>query len=182
MEIGNKQIGSIPDFVENNPDRRGLMGDVVNESSASSSSSALSTSSTSSSDEETDSEQNTTTKHVTSQDVYNDDQGEDDGNSDDGTSTKVDGSVALDSINADVDDAVPADSETLQIQESTRYRRLPSRRNTTPSRSAQLIYHGIFTSFQQHGALLDKDKSLAKNILLQLQRLKIIPKNNNHIM
>jgi hypothetical protein len=27
---------------------------------------------------------------------------------------------------------------------------------------------------------LDKDKSLVKNILLQLQRLKIIPKNNNH--
>jgi hypothetical protein len=45
-----------------------------------------------------------------------------------------------------------------------------------------LIYHGIFTSFQQHGTLLDKDKSLAKNILLQLQRLKTIPKNNNHIL
>jgi hypothetical protein len=45
---------------------------------------------------------------------------------------------------------------------------------------AQLIYHGIFTSFQCHGVLLDKDKSLAKNILLQLQRPKIIPKNNNH--
>ncbi len=29
---------------------------------------------------------------------------------------------------------------------------------------------------------MDKDKSLAKNILLQLQRLKIIPKNDNHIM
>jgi hypothetical protein len=55
LEIGNKQIGSLPDLVENNPDRRGLMGDVVNESSDSSSSSALSTSSTSSSDEETDS-------------------------------------------------------------------------------------------------------------------------------
>ncbi len=79
MEIGNKQIGSILDLVENNPDRRGLMGDDVNESSNSSSSSALSTSSTSSSDEETDSEQNTTTKHVTSQDIYDDDQGEDDG-------------------------------------------------------------------------------------------------------
>ncbi len=57
LEIGNKQIGSLPDLVENNPDRRGLMGDDVNESSDSSSSSALSTSSTSSSDEETDSEQ-----------------------------------------------------------------------------------------------------------------------------
>jgi hypothetical protein len=45
-----------------------------------------------------------------------------------------------------------------------------------------LICHGIFTSFQRHGTLLDKDKSLVKNILLQLQRLKIIPKNNNHIM
>jgi hypothetical protein len=126
LEIGNEQIGSIPDLVENNPDRRGLMGDDVNESSDSSSSSALSTSSTSSSDEETDSEQNTTTKQVTSQDVYNDDQGEEDGNSDDETSTKVDGSVALDSNNADVDDAAPSDSETLQIQESSRYRRLPS--------------------------------------------------------
>jgi hypothetical protein len=83
LEIGNKQIGSIPDLVENNPDRRGLMGDDVNESSDSSSSSALSTSSTSSSYEETDSEQNTTTKHVISQDVYNDNQGEDDGDSDD---------------------------------------------------------------------------------------------------
>jgi hypothetical protein len=88
----------------------------------------------------------------------------------------------LDSIHADVNDAVPSESETLQIQESSRYRRLPSRRNTAPSRLAQLIYHGIFTSFQQHGALLDKDKSLAKNILLELQHLKIIPKNNNHIM
>jgi hypothetical protein len=29
---------------------------------------------------------------------------------------------------------------------------------------------------------LDKEKSLAKNILLHLQRLKIIPKNNNHIL
>ncbi len=182
MEIGNEQIGSIPDLVENNPDRRGLMGADVNESSDSSSSSALSISSTSSSDEETDSEQNTTTKNVTSQDVYNDDQGEEDGNSDDGTSTRVDGSVVLDSINADVDDAAPSDSETLQIQESSRYRRLPSQRNIAHSRSAQLIYHGIFTSFQQHGPLLDKDKSLAKNILLQLQRLKIIPKNNNHIL
>ena len=102
------------------------MGDDVNESSDSSSSSALSTSSTSSSDEETDSEQNTTTKHVTSQDVYINNQGEDDGNSDDGTLTKVDGSVALDSINADVNDAAPSDSETLQIQESFRYRWLPS--------------------------------------------------------
>ena len=148
LEIGNKKIGSLPDLVENNPDRRGLMGDDVNESSDSSSSSALSTSSTSSSDEETDSEQNTTTKHVISQDVFNDDQGEDNGNSDDGTSTKVDGSVALDSINADVDDAAPSDSETLQIQESSRYRRLPSRRNATPSRLAQLFYHGILTSFQ----------------------------------
>jgi hypothetical protein len=182
LEIGNKQIGSIPDLVENNPDRRGLMGDDVNESSDSSSSSALSTSSTSSSDEETDSEQNTTTKHVTSQDVYNDNQGEDDGNSDDRTSTKVDGSVALDSINVDVDDAVPSDSKTLQIQESSRYRRLPSQTNTALSRSAQLIYHEIFTSFQWHGALLDKDKSLAKNILLELQRLKIIAKNNNPFM
>ncbi len=139
LEIGNEQIGSIPDLVEKNPDRRGLMGDDVNESSDSSSSSALPTSSTSSSDDETDSEQNTTTKHATSQDVYNDDQGEDDGNSDDGTSTKVDGSVALDSINADVDDAVPSDSETLQIQESSRYPRLPSQSNTMPSRLAQLI-------------------------------------------
>jgi hypothetical protein len=51
-----------------------------------------------------------------------------------------------------------------------------------PSRSAQLIYHRIFTSFQHHGILLDKDKSLAKNILLQLQRLKIIPKNDKHIL
>ncbi len=148
MEIGNEQIGSIPDLVENNPDRSGLMGDDVNKSSDSSLSSALSTSSTSSSDEETDSEQNTTTKHVTSQDVYNDNQGEDDGNSDDGTSTKVDGSVALDSINADVNDAAPSDSETFQIQESSRYRRLPSQRNTAPSQLAQLIYHGIFTTFQ----------------------------------
>jgi hypothetical protein len=150
LEIGDKQIGSIPDLVENNPDRRGLMGGDVNESSDSSSSSALPTSSTSFSDEETDSEQNTTTKHVTSQDVYNDNQGEDNGNSDDGTSTEVDGSVALDSINADVDDAAPSDAETLQIQESSRYCRLPSQRITMPSRSAQLIYHGIFTSFQQH--------------------------------
>ncbi len=126
MEIGNKQIGFIPDLVENNPDKRGLMGDDVNESSDSSSSSALSTTSTSSSDEETDSEQNTNTKHVTSQDVYNDDQGEESGNSDDGTSTKVDDSVALDSINADVNDTAPSDSETLQIQESSRYCRLPS--------------------------------------------------------
>jgi hypothetical protein len=94
LEIGNEQHGSIPDLVENNPDRRGLMGDDVNESSDSSSSSASSTSSISSSDDKTDSEQKTTTKHVTSQDVYNDNQGEDDGNSDDGTSTKVDGSVA----------------------------------------------------------------------------------------
>ncbi len=120
LEIGNKQIGSTPDLVENNSDRRGLLGDDVNESSDSSSSSALSTSSTSSSDEKTDSEQNTTTKHVTSQDVYNDNQGEDDCNSDDGTSTKVDGSVSLDSINADVNYAAPSDSETLQIQESSR--------------------------------------------------------------
>ncbi len=182
LEIGNKQIGSVPDLVENIPDRWGLMGVNVNESSDSSSSSALSASSTSSSDEETDSEQNTTRKHVTSQDVYNEDQGEEDGISDDGTSTKVDGSVALDSINADVGDAAPSDSETLQIQESSRYCRLPSWRNTVPSWLAQLIYHELFTSFQGHGALLDKDKSLAKNILLQLQRLKIIPKNNNHIM
>ena len=29
---------------------------------------------------------------------------------------------------------------------------------------------------------MDKDKSLVKNILLQLQRPKIIPKNNNHIL
>jgi hypothetical protein len=126
LEIGNEQIGSIPDLVENNPDRRGLMGDDVNESSDSSSSSALSNSSTSSSDEETDSEQNTTTKQVTSQDVYNADQGEDDGSSDDGTSTKADSSLALDSINADIDEAAPSDSETFQIQESSRYRRLPS--------------------------------------------------------
>jgi hypothetical protein len=95
LEIGNKQNGSIPDLVENNPDRRGLMGDDLNESSDSSSSSALSTSSPSSSNEETDSEQKTTAKYVTSQDVYNDNQGEDDGNSDDETSTKVDGSVAF---------------------------------------------------------------------------------------
>ncbi len=126
MKIGNEQIGSIPDLVENNLDRRGLMGDDVNESSDSSSSSASSTSSTSSSDEETDSEQNTTAKQVISQDDYNANQGEDDGNSDDRTSTKVDGSVALDSINADVDEAAPSDSETYQIQESSRYRRLPS--------------------------------------------------------
>ncbi len=140
------------------------MGDDVNESSDSSSSSSLSTSSTSSSKEETDSEQNTTTKHVTSQDAYNEDQGEDDSNSDDGTSNKVDGSVALYSNNTDVDDAAASESETLQIQESSRNLRLPSQRNATPSRSAQLIYHGIFTSFQRHGILLDKDKSLANNI------------------
>jgi hypothetical protein len=126
LEKGNKQIRSIPYLVENNPDRRGLMGYDVNKFSDSSSSSALSTSSTSSSDEETDSEQNTTTKHVTSQDVYHDDEGEDNGNSDDGTSTKVDGSVALNSNNADVDDAAASESETLQIQESSKYRRLPS--------------------------------------------------------
>ncbi len=51
LEIGNEQIGPIPDLVKNNPDRRGLLGDDVNESSDSSSSSALSLSSTSSSDE-----------------------------------------------------------------------------------------------------------------------------------
>jgi hypothetical protein len=65
-EKGNKQIGAISDLVENNPDKRGSMGDDVNQSSDSASSSSLSTSSTSSSDEETDSKQNTTTKHVTS--------------------------------------------------------------------------------------------------------------------
>ncbi len=147
MEKGNEQIGSIPDLVENNPDRRGLMGDDVNESSDSSSSSALSTSPTSSSDEETDSEQNTTTKHVTSQDVYNDNKGEEDGNSDDDTSNKVDGSVALDSNNAGVNDAAASEFETLLIQESSRNRRLPSQRNTAPSWSAQLIYHRIFTRY-----------------------------------
>jgi hypothetical protein len=181
-EKGNEQIGAISDLVENNPDKRGSMGDDVNESSDSSSSSSLSTSSASSFDEETDSEQYTTTKHVTSQDVHNDDQGEDNSNSDDGPSNKVDSSVALDSNNADVDDAADSESETLQIQESSRNCRLPSKRNTAPSRLAQLIYHRIFTSFQRHSVLLDKDKSLAKNILLQLQRLKIIPKNNNHIL
>ncbi len=60
LVISNKKNGSIPDLVENNHDRRGLMGDDVNESSDSSSSSALSTSSKCSSDEETDSEQKTT--------------------------------------------------------------------------------------------------------------------------
>jgi hypothetical protein len=63
----NEQIGAVSDLVENHPDKRGSMGDDVNESSDSSSPSSLSTSSTSSSDDETDSEQNTTTKHVTSQ-------------------------------------------------------------------------------------------------------------------
>jgi hypothetical protein len=173
---GNEPIGAIFDLVENNPDKRGLMGDDLNESSDSSSSFSLSTSSTSSSDEETDSEQNTTTKHITSKDVHYDNQGEDDGNSDDGTSNKVDGSVASDSNNADVNDAAASESETLQIQESSRNHSLPSRRNTTPSRSAQLIYHGIFTSFQCHDVLLDKDKSLVKNILLQLQCLKSFPR------
>jgi hypothetical protein len=48
-EKGNKQIGAISDLVENNPDRRDLMGDDVNKFSDSSSSSSLSTSSTSSS-------------------------------------------------------------------------------------------------------------------------------------
>jgi hypothetical protein len=146
-EKGNEQIGAISDLVENNPDKRVSMGDDVNESSDSSSSSSLSTSSTSSSDEETVSEQNTTTKHVTSQDVLNDDQGEDDGNSDDGTSNKVDGSVASGSNNDDVNDAAASESETLQIQESSKNCRLPSQRNTASSLLAQLIYHGIFTSF-----------------------------------
>jgi hypothetical protein len=46
LELGSEQIGfCIPDLVENNPDRRGVVGDDVNESSDSSSSSALSTSS-----------------------------------------------------------------------------------------------------------------------------------------
>jgi hypothetical protein len=147
QEKGYEQIGAISDLVENSPDRRGLM---VNESPDSSSSSSLPTSSTSSSNEDTDSEQNTTTKHVTHQDVYNDDQGEDNGNSDDGTSNKIDDSVASDSNNADVNDTAVFDSETLQIQESSRNHRLPSRRNTAPSRLAQLIHHRIFTSFQHH--------------------------------
>jgi hypothetical protein len=124
-EKGNAQIGTISDFVENNPDKRGSMGDDVNEFSDSSSSFSLSTSSTSSSDEETDSEQNTTTKHFANQDVHNDDQGEDNGNSDDGTLNKVDGSVASDSNYADVNDAAASESETLRIQESSRNRKLP---------------------------------------------------------
>jgi hypothetical protein len=33
LEIGNEQIGSLPDLVENNPHRRGLIGDDVNKSS-----------------------------------------------------------------------------------------------------------------------------------------------------
>jgi hypothetical protein len=64
-EQGNEQIVAISDLVENDPDKRGSMGDDVSESSDSSSSSSLSTSSTSSSNEETNSEQNTGTKHDT---------------------------------------------------------------------------------------------------------------------
>jgi hypothetical protein len=45
-----------------------------------------------------------------------------------------------------------------------------------------ILPNRIFTSFQPHSILLDKDKSLAKNILLQLQRPKIIPKNINHFL
>ncbi len=45
-----------------------------------------------------------------------------------------------------------------------------------------MIYHGLFTSFQRHVDQLDEGKLLLKEIFLQVPRLKIIPKNNNHIL
>jgi hypothetical protein len=89
----------------------------------------------------------------------------------------------LDEPSTQVEDIEDVEPPSVPNKPSHQDRRLPScNNNCVPSLSAQLIYHGLFTSFQCHVLQTDEDKLLLRKIFLQQQCLKVIPKNNNHIL
>jgi hypothetical protein len=86
---------------------------------------------------------------------------------------------ALEDIGIEENDSTPV----VANRSSNLDRRLPLRSyNRAPSRSSQLIYHGLFTSFQRHVPVQDDLKLLLKGYFLQQQRLRVSPMNNNHIL
>jgi hypothetical protein len=92
---------------------------------------------------------------------------------------------ALEDIEEDETTPVVANKPSTIVanQPSIRDRRLPLRStNRAPPRSSQLLYHGLFTSFQRHVPLQDDLKLVLRGIFLQQPRLRVNPKNNNHIL
>jgi hypothetical protein len=61
-------------------------------------------------------------------------------------------------------------------------KKLPLWLNLRPSASQPLIYHGVFTSFQQHGPVSVDALLNAMEVFLDIKLVKVTCPNNNHVV
>jgi hypothetical protein len=61
-------------------------------------------------------------------------------------------------------------------------KKLPLRLNLRPNDSQRLIYHSVFTSFQQHGPVLVDSLLKALKVILDIKPIKVTRPNNNHVV
>ncbi len=79
---------------------------------------------------------------------------------------------------------LPFDENAAQIVQQGHLlaKKLPLWLNLRPSASQQLIYHGVFTSFQQHGPVSVDALLKAMEVILDIKLVKVTRPNNNHVV
>jgi hypothetical protein len=61
-------------------------------------------------------------------------------------------------------------------------KKLPFQLNLRPSASQCLIYHSVFTSFEQHGSVSIDALLNAMEVILDIKLVKVTCPNNNHVV
>ncbi len=153
------------------------------------SSSSLSLSSSSFNDLSSNDERNLSSS--SSKDLSSNDKCNQDEKSDNNAPSEVRATKNIDSLKINLErfhnpniEILPLDKNTAQIvqQGHPLAKKLPLRLNLRPSASQRLIYHGVFTSFQQHGPVSVDALFKAMEVILDIKLVKVTCPNNNHVV
>jgi hypothetical protein len=135
----------------------------------------LSSSSSSSNDLSSNDESNSSSS--SSKDLSSNDERNQDEKSDNNASLEVQATKNVDGLEINLErfhnpniEIFPLDKIAAQIVQRGHplAKKLPLRLNLRPSASQHLIYHGVFTSFQQHGPVSDDALFKAMEVILDI--------------
>jgi hypothetical protein len=157
---------------------------ISKESSSSSSLSSSSSNDLSSNDESNLS--SSSSKDLSSNDKHNQDEKSDDNASSEVLATKnVDGlEINLKRFHDPNIEILPLDKSAAQIIQRGHplAKILPLQLNLRPSASQRLIYHGVFTFFQQHSPVSVDALLNAMKVILDIKLVKVTCPNNSHVV
>jgi hypothetical protein len=126
-----------------------------------------------------------------SKDLSSDDECNQDEQSDNNVSSEVPATKNVDGLEINLErfhdpniEILPLDKNAAQIvqQGHPLDKKLPLWLNLRPSASQHLIYHGVFTSFQQHGPVSVDVFLNAMEVILDIKLVKVTRLNNNHVV